>query len=207
MKLSSLFVAGILIVALAVMVAPVVKADQLPPGDPIVKAAGAGFDAPAGIITTSFTIASPTGTSPLDPTDPNSSACVLTQGPFSVNSPACQFQNDITENGNGIDIDALIFELPSVPTASVNCDTAIEGDVTLFGSCSVMSDGGDGTIVTFNDGTITYGTIFTLGFEGFTGGLTSSVIANVPEPGILMLLVIGFVALIGFGVKRSAVRA
>jgi hypothetical protein len=207
MKLNSLFVAGILVAALAFAV-PAAKADGLPPGDPIIKAAGAGFDAPAGIITQDFTIASPSGTSPLDPTDPTSSACVVTQASVIVtNSPACQFQNDITDSGNGVDIDALIFELPSVAPASVNCDTAIEGDVSLFGTCSVASDGGDGTIVTFNNGTITYGTIFTLGFEGFTGGLVSSVDANVPEPGVLMLLAIGFLALIGFGVKRSAVRA
>jgi hypothetical protein len=206
MKLSSLFLAGSLVAALAFAV-PAVKADGVPPGDPIVKAAGAGFDAPAGIITTSFTISSPTGTSPLDPSDPNSSACVLTQGPFVDNSPACQFQNDVTNSGNGIDINALIFEIPNfLPSAPVNCSTSIDGDSPLFTGCTVASDGGTGSIITFT-GDVPYGTIFTLGFVGFTGGVTTSVYANVPEPGVLMLLAIGFIALFGFGVKRSSVRA
>lgn len=205
MKLSSLFVVGILIMVLAVMVAPVVKADGLPPGDPIVKAAGAGHDAPAAIITTEFTISSQTGTSP------SGSPCLLEQpagspNPITTSSPNCQFLNVLTVNGVGQDIDALIFELPNIPLSSVNCATMIEGDDSVFGSCTTAGDGGDGTVVTFVDGLITYGSIFTLDFEGFPAGFTSSVDANVPEPGVLMLLLVGFVGLIGLGLKRSAVR-
>jgi len=206
MKLSSVVLAGTLVAALAFAV-PAAKADGVPPGDPVVKAAGAGFDDPASIITTNFTISSPTGTSPLDPSDPNSSACVLTQGPFETSSPQCQFVNGLTVNGVGQTIDAVFFDIPNFPPSSpVTCSTSIEGDTSLFSSCVVESDGGGGSLVVFG-GDVPWNTIFTLGFVGFTGGVTASVYANVPEPGMLLLLAIGFVALIGFGVKRSAVRA
>jgi len=206
MKLSSLFVAGVLVAALAFAV-PVAKADGLPPGDPQIKAAGDDvIGAPSPVITTSFSITSPTGTSPIsNGSDENpGSDCFLNEGGFSFDTPTCQFLNVVVEDGVGEDINALFFSLPTITPSSVNCATSIEGDSSDFGSCTVTSDGGGGSNVLFDDGMIPYNSVFTLAFAGFPAGFTSGVYANVPEPTTLPLLLVGFVALLGIGLKRRA---
>jgi hypothetical protein len=199
MKLSSLFVAGTLIAALAFAV-PVAKADGLPPGDPIIKAAGAGIDAPAGIVTTSFTISSSTGTSP------ETSPCLLNEGGLSISSPNCQFINVITNNGQPEFIDSLEFILPNVPLEDTSCATTIEGDVTIFTTCSRLSDGNGGSVIFFTGGNINYLDIFTLDFEGFPAGYTAGVVAQLPEPGSVLMLAIGLLGLLGLAFRRSAAR-
>ena len=209
MKLSSLFVAGTLVAALAFAV-PVAKADGLPPGDPQIKAAGDDvIGAPSPIFTTNFSITSPTGTSPVSNGSEENpgSDCFLSEGGFSFDTPTCQFVNVVVSDGVGMDIDALFFSLPSIAPSSVSCFTSIEGDTSDFGNCVVTSDGGGGSNVVFNDGLIPYGTVFTLAFGGFPAGFTSAVYANVPEPTTLPLLLIGFVALLGFGLKRRAFQS
>jgi hypothetical protein len=205
MKLSSLFVAGTLVAALAFAV-PMAKADGLPPGDPLIKAAGDDvYGAPSPIVTTSFQILSPTGTSPI--TDGSGSDCFLLEAGLSFDSPTCQFLNVVVVDGVGQDIDALFFNLPSIVPSSVNCATSIEGDSSDFGNCVVSSDGGGGSNVVFDDGLIPYDTVFTLAFEGFPAGFTSGVYANVPEPSTLPLLLVGFVALLGVGLKRRVFQS
>ena len=210
MKLSSLTIVGILIAALAVVATPIAKADSLPPGDPRIQVGGAMIDDPASIITTSFSLSSPSGTSPLDPANPNSSACELMQGPFQTESPDCQFINGITVSGKGQVIDSLVFDLPTVapndPSHLLTCG-GISGTVTVFSDCSILPDGNGGSVVFFTGGTIPWNTIFTIGFDGFDPGTTTSATAQLPEPGTLLLLAIGLIALVGAGLKRSPARA
>jgi hypothetical protein len=209
MKLSSLFVAGTLVAALACAV-PLAKADGLPPGDPQIKAAGDDvIGAPSTIITASFQIVSPTGTSPVsNGSDENpGSDCFLLESGLSFDTPTCQFRNELASDGVGFDINALFFSLPTIAPSSVNCFTAIEGDSSDFGNCVVTSDGGGGSNVLFDDGMIPYNTVFTLAFAGFPAGFTSGVYANVPEPATLPLLLVGFVALLGIGLKRRAFQS
>ena len=211
MKLSSLFVAGTLVAALALAFAvPGAKADGLPPGDPQIKAAGDDvIGAPSPVITTSFSILSPTGTSPVSNGSEENpgSDCFLLEGGLSFDTPTCQFLNVVVEDGVGMDINALFFSLPTIAPSSVNCSTSIEGDTSDFGNCVVSSDGGGGSNVVFDDGMIPYDTVFTLAFAGFPAGFTSAVYANVPEPTTLPLLLVGFVALLGVGLKRRAFQS
>ncbi|MGB9067584.1 MAG: PEP-CTERM sorting domain-containing protein [Candidatus Acidiferrales bacterium] len=209
MKLSSLFVAGTLVAALTFAV-PLAKADGLPPGDPQIKAAGDDvIGAPSTIITASFQIVSPTGTSPVSNGSEGNpgSDCFLVEYGISFDTPTCQFRNELSSDGVGFDINALFFSLPTIAPSSVNCFTSIEGDTSDFGNCVVTSDGGGGSNVLFDDGMIPYNTVFTLAFAGFPAGFTSGVYANVPEPTTLPLLLVGFVALLGIGLKRRAFQS
>lgn len=205
MKLSRLFIVGALVALSLPMLATVAKADGLPPGDPIVRTAG---DPPlpgevaAPIVTNLFSISCLSGTCPADPND-GSSPCGLAEGNFSFSSPSCYFQNEYEINGQGQVIDGLIFELPNVPLDSVDESICtIPNEPQLFGSCSAKSDGGNGTVVIFGDGTVQFGQAFFLDLEGFTGGLTTSAVANVPEPGTLPMLGLGLIALLGLTRKR-----
>jgi len=208
MKLNRLF----LVVLLLTMSAAVAKADGVPPGDPKVIEKGPGSDAPAGIVFSNFALSSATGDSPA------TSPCKLIEpfpGGGSINSMNCQFQNDLTDPfSNGAAINELVLDLPgfppNVPALLVTCEVG-EGDVLgdFAPGCTVTSDNGGGSLVTFSGGTgIPYGNIFTLEFVGFTGGFTDATgYANVPEPASLLLLLVGFVALVGFGLKRAPQQA
>lgn len=205
MKLSRVFVAGALVALSLPMLAAVAKADGLPPGDPIYKTGGdppLQGEQPESIISTEFTVACASGTCPAEPND-GSSPCELIQfgGASTQLSPSCFFQNDVATLGVGQIINALIIDLPGIAPSATECGT-IEGDPTLFGVCNVTSDGGTGTIVSFSDGTIAYGQDFFLDLEGFTGGISSAVYANVPEPGTLPMLGLGLVALVALSRKR-----
>jgi hypothetical protein len=207
MKLSSLFLVVALIAALVVMSAPVAKADGVPPGDPLVRQAGPGTDDPTGIVFSSFAISSSTGTSP------GTSPCVVTE-PFpnggSIPSLNCQFANFITVNSVGQVINELLFDLPGYPPSTpVTCSTVIGTDLSDFANCSVTPDGGGGSFVAFTGGTgIAYMSVFSLEFDGFANGLADApAYANVPEPASLLLLLVGFVALVGFGLKRAPQQA
>lgn len=187
---------------LAVVLSAVVAlADGVPAGDPIVRTGGSlGGDPPASIITTDFTISSSTGTSP------GTSPCVLSQpagsvSPIVTTSPSCFFVNDITNSGAGEFIDELIMDVGNTVPSSVNCGS-IAGLPTLFADCDVTSDGDGGTLVYFTDGTIQYGQEFYLDFEGFASGTTTSVSAQLPEPGTIAMLALGLLAL-GLAKRRS----
>ncbi len=208
MKLSRFFVVGALVALSLPMLATAAKADGLPPGDPIVRTAGdppLQGEAPEGIFGSNFSITCASGTCPGTDVSstPNPNWCVLNQPGLTEMSPSCFFENDFSTNGQPQVIDALFFELPNVPLDSVDESICtIPNQPQLFGSCSAKSDGGDGTIVTFSDGTIAFHQDFFLDLEGFGGGLTSSVVANVPEPGTLPMLGLGLIALLGLTRKR-----
>lgn len=175
----------VLLAALAAMVVPVAQADQLPVGDPVVKTGGGHVPAaspgpvPASIITTMFTIESPSGTSP------GTSACDLIQGGITTVSPECFFQNDITTNGVGETIGMLTFDV-GISSSGVNCGF-LSG--SPFTQCGVDSLGPDSTQISFYGGTISYGTNFTLDFEGFPANTSfGGTASTVPEPGTLALV-------------------
>ena len=209
MKLNSLLVVGILILALAVVAAPVAKADSLPPGDPRIQTGGVMNDDPVYIITQNFTISSPTGTSPIDPNNPNSSPCNSLQAGIIFNvEPECQFANGINVGGQGKVIDSLEFIFPTVSAASMTCGNVTGAVVIFTNPCSVVDLGNGGSAVFFTGGTIPFGAIFTVAMDGFDAGAAGGVMVQTPEPGTFLLLVIGFVALlVGVGLKRSPVRA
>lgn len=175
----------------------VARADQLPANDPQIKTGGPlaassaealalSLPAPAAIITPSFTIESPSGTSPVSL--PGGSPCELIQGPFTTTSPACYFENDISTDGVGDTITALTFDAMGIVSSTVTC-----GFLTAspFTSCSVESIPG-GTQVDFSGGSIAFHSDFTLSFEGFPKNFGFSTTATTtPEPGTLALLLAG----------------
>jgi len=170
----------------------VASADSLPANDPAIKTGGPlaasaavfapSIPAPAGIITPEFTIESPSGTSP------DTSPCILVQGGVSTPSPLCYFENDITTNGVGDTISALIFDALGVDPTTANCGF-LSG--SPFTSCGIDSIPG-GTEFSFNGGSIPFHDDFTLDFVGFPpnfGFPTSA--TTTPEPGTMALLLAG----------------
>ncbi|HXJ95812.1 MAG TPA: PEP-CTERM sorting domain-containing protein [Terriglobia bacterium] len=171
----------------------VASADSLPANDPQIKTGGplGGSSvaplalptaAPAGIITPSFTIQSPSGSSP------GTSPCILIQGPFMTTSPLCYFENDITTDGTADTITQLTFDALGIDPSTVTCGE-------LFGSpfsmCGVDSIPG-GTEVSFTDGSIPFHGDFTLQFNGFPSDFSFSGSATTtPEPGTMALLLAG----------------
>lgn len=189
-----------LLVALAAAVASFAFADQIPSGDPVVKTGGGlpaaapsfattSTMAPAAIITTSFDIVSPTGTSP------GTSPCDLMQGTITTVSPDCFFQNQITVNGAGEAITMLTFDAVGVDPSTVNCGFLTGSP---FSACGVDPLGTNGTQVTFSDGTIPFGSDFTLDFEGFPANFDfgTTATATTPDPGTLTLVLAGGLALL-----------
>jgi hypothetical protein len=212
MKLASLLVATALIAALVVMVAPVAKADGVPPGDPVFKGGG---DAPlpgevaAPIFQTTFTISCMSGTCPgADDMPTGIDPCDLTEGSYSNSSPSCYFVNDLEINGVGQVLDALTFLVPGIPPGGetgVSC--ALLNVSTVITGCNVTSDGDGGSMVSFS-ADIPYGTNFLIDLEGFTGGVTTTGYASLPEPGSLAMLGLGLVGLFGWNLKRKrSIRA
>jgi hypothetical protein len=210
MKLASMFLAVAMVLALVVMLAPVAKADGVPPGDPQIGLGGAIFDAPVGIITTDFTVSPESGST--------APPCVVTQfGGASVQtSPQCQLLNAIQNDGVGEFIDSISFDVSSVPydPSMDTCAFSVADTVgNLFDSCSVTPDGSGGTVYSFSGGTladtlyggiIPNGTVFSVTFTGISG--TAGVSAQLPEPGTFSLLLVALVGLIGIGLKRSPLR-
>ncbi|HEV2177325.1 MAG TPA: PEP-CTERM sorting domain-containing protein [Terriglobia bacterium] len=187
----------ILLSALLVLLCSgVALADNALGGDPVVKTGGGGGLAPtgslgsvpAGIITTSFTITSPSGTSP------GTSPCILTQGNIMTTSPQCLFENDIALNGVGVTITSLIFDAPGIDPNTVMCGF-LTGSPFL--GCGVDQLEGGGTEISFFDGSIPFHADFTLDFEGFPQNFNFGGTAITPEPGTLALLLGGIGTLLG----------
>lgn len=173
------------------------KADQIPAGDPIIKTGGSQTQAPtfattnapvpAAIITSSFTITSPSGTSP------GTSPCILTQGSITTTSPNCLFENDISINGQSADITSLIFDAPTVPFGSQDQCGFLSG--SPFTGCGVDPLTGGGTEFSFFDGSIPFHSDFSLDFEGFAANTSFGGTATVsPEPATLGLVLTGIAA-------------
>jgi len=180
------------IVLLAVLVAilvPVAQADQIPSGDPVIKTGGGppvrqdAVTVPASIITTTFSIESPSGTSP------GTSPCVLIQGGIMTTSPLCRFQNDISQDGFGESISMLTFDAFGINPSTVTCGFL---SASPFTQCGVDPLGTSGTEISFYDGLIPYGAEFSLDFAGFPKDYTFGTTASVsPDPGTLSLVIIG----------------
>jgi hypothetical protein len=183
------------------------KADQV--GDPIIKTGGGGTlsplglaidsPAPAGIITTSFTITTPSGTSP------GTSPCVLSQGGITTTSPQCLFENDISVNGGAATITSLVFDAPTIPFDPTK-DFCGFLSGSPFAMCGVDALMGGGTEFSFTDGSIPFHTDFTLDFEGFPKNTSFAGTATVsPEPATLGLFLSGIAA--AFVRKRARAKA
>lgn len=183
------------------------KADQIPAGDPIIRTGGRGTGAvanlgtppaPAAIITSSFTITSPSGTSPA------TSACVLKQGGLTTISKSCLFENDISNNDVPATITSLVFDAPTIPFGSSDQCGFLPG--SPFAMCGVDPLTGGGTQWTFTDGSIPFHTDFTLDFEGFPKNTSFGGTASVsPEPATLGLFLTGLAA--AFVRKRARAKA
>jgi hypothetical protein len=179
-------------------------ADSIPAGDPHFKTGGsgggdpAGFQvasspAPAAIITTDFTIESPSGTSPA------TSACLLFQfGVQTGSSDVCLFENDIAQHNVGVTIIRLVFDISGVASSTVDCATAtVFGGKGPFSMCTVGPFGEGGTAVTFFDGSIPYHTDFSVEMDGFPKDTSAAGTATeTPEPGTLALFLGGIGALL-----------
>ncbi len=212
MKLSRVFVAGVLVALSLPMLATVAKADGLPPGDPRVRTAGdppPPGEVPEGIFGSSFTITCASGTCPdaIPSATPSPDWCGISQPGLDESSPSCFFENDFSINGKPQIINALIFDLPGISVEDASCGNIDAQPVLFSNPCTLKSDGGDGTIVTFSGGTIAFHQDFLLDFAGFTGGVSTPVYANVPEPGTLPLLGLGLFALLGLTRKQIFQRA
>jgi len=179
------------LVMLTLGLTAIANADSVPPNDPQIKTGGPlgasgvtalSAAAPAGIITASFDIQSPSGTSP------GTSPCMLLQGPFTTVSPQCYFENDVTSDGAGDTITELTFDAFGVSPSSVTCGM-LSG--SPFTSCGVDAIPG-GTEVDFTGGSIAFHQDFTLEFDGFPPGFTTvDTAAITPEPGTMALLLAG----------------
>ena len=180
-----------LLSSLVVFLAGAAHADPVPIAvDPIIKTGGVPDPAfPAGIITSSFTIESPTGTSPGLP--PTGSACLLFQyGVLTSTSPACFFENDINTNGIGEALTQLKFDISGVSPTTVSCGF-LSG--SPFADCSVAPLAGGGTQVWFSHGSIPFHGDFTLDFQGFAKNTSfGGAVSPAPEPATMALLLGGF---------------
>ncbi|HEY6293955.1 MAG TPA: PEP-CTERM sorting domain-containing protein [Terriglobia bacterium] len=187
-----IFCVALLSVLILGLTAPA-KADRLPGGDPRVRTGGglplipeANYYVPAGIIDQSFTIESPSGTSPA------SSPCVLMQGGITTVSPGCLFENDISVDGVGEAIVSLVFDVTGVNASTVTCGFLAGSP---FAGCSVVplgSLGPEGAQITFDDGSIPFHTDFSMQFTGFPQDSSfGATAALTPEPGTLALLLGG----------------
>jgi len=178
----------------ALTLSAVAKADQLPANDPQIKTGGPlaasssvaalalSVPAPAGIITSSFVIDSPSGTSP------GTSPCILIQGPFMTTSPQCYFENDVTTNGTGDAISGLTFDAVGIDPSTASCGFLTGSPFT---TCSIDAIPG-GTEFDFGGGSIAFHGDFTLDFEGFPANFTFPTTATTtPELGTLALLLAG----------------
>jgi hypothetical protein len=180
----------VMLLALFVAFCSVVgKANQLPPGDPVIRTGGIDPPGSASIITSSFTIESPSGTSP------GTSPCKLFQfGVLTSTSPTCLFENDINPNGVGLTIASLTFDAPLIPFGLQDkCDVTSLPN-SPFANCRVDALTGGGTQFTFFDGSIPFKTDFFLDFEGFPANTSFEATATVPEPGTLELVLIAGLA-------------
>jgi hypothetical protein len=197
-----IFCAALLSTLILGLTAPA-KADQLPGGDPHIRTGGSlpsapesSGSAPAGIIDQSFTIDSPTGSSP----GPNS-PCLLMQGGFTTVSPSCLFENDISVSGVAQTITSLVFDVGGVSPSTVTC-----GELTgsPFADCSVTSLGSLEAQITFDDGSIPFHTDFSLQIVGFPQDSSfGATAALAPEPGTLALLLGGLGTLLARLRSRS----
>jgi hypothetical protein len=196
--------------ALAFFSAAMAKADSLSGSDPRVNIGGDPSSMPVSIITTSFDVTTPSGTSGfLDSSPTSAGPCIASQGGISITSPDCFFKNDITINGVGKTITSLTVDALGIAPSTVECEN-IAG--SPFSQCGVDPlPNGRGTAASFNAGSIPYDGEFTLGLGEFPAGFTVSVDAGltsptvVPEPGTLALLLSGL-GLTGLLLRRQ-VRA
>jgi hypothetical protein len=174
--------------------ATLAKADQISGSDPKINLGGDPPSSPAGIITSSFGILTPSGTSPA------TSPCVLMQGTLSTTSPDCFFENDITTSGSGETIYSLDLFAAGVAPGTVSCGFL---SASPFSSCSVESlSSGTGSEVIFSGGSIPFHDNFTLDLVSFPTNfqLTAQAsLTTVPESGTLAFLFVGMgvVALCG----------
>jgi hypothetical protein len=173
------------------------KADQLSGSDPRVALGGDPPSAPAGIITTSFGILTPSGTSPA------TSACVLMQGGINTTSPDCFFENDITINGVGETIYSLTFDAVGIAPSTATCGFLA---ASPFSDCGVDAlPNGKGTQFSFDTGSIPFHDDFTLSFTGFPSNFdfeAQAGLSAVPEPGTLALFLIGM-GIAGLCIRRK----
>lgn len=148
--------------------------------DPVIRTGGGNHS--VAVTSPFFRIGSPSGNSPALTTVPNSTDCVLWQpGKASTSVPGCFFKNNITlPGGTGITITRLVFVVENDNyTGVLTCGT----DTTLgktgpFAACSVQPVG-DGTfsIVAFFNGSVPYGTDFSMGMRGFNSNASFAGIA------------------------------
>jgi hypothetical protein len=200
---------GVIVLSvLTIGLSTVARADQLQGNDPKIQTGGplsassslASFvltaAAPAGIITATFTIESPSGTSP------GTSPCLLIQGTTMTTSPKCYFENDITTDGVANTITSLTFDALGINPSTASCGFLAGSPFTVCGVDAIPG----GTAFDFSGGSIAFHQDFSLSFEGFPANFDFSTTATItPEPGTLFLLLPGLGSLVLF--RRRTSRA
>jgi len=212
MKFNRLLVMGSLLVMSLSVLATAARADGV--SDPLM---GVGKTdppfVPASINTPLFSISDSNGISPSEDPDGNpilgGSACVVTPpGAPNGTSSGCYFENDISEDGNPLNITGLTFDVP-VPFGGDTCpgDSFMLGAVTVasvFSTCTPSEDSSGGTIFAFSGGTIGYRDDFfvAIDFPNAPNGIVASGVATLPEPGTFGLLGLGL-SLVFLGLNRK----
>jgi hypothetical protein len=163
--------------ALAVLYAAGVHAQS---NDPVIRTGGGTHS--VAVTSPIFRVVSPSGNSPALSTVPNSTDCVLYQpGQTSTAVPGCFFKNEIVlPGGADLIITRLIFVVDNADfTGVLTCGT----DTTLggtgpFSACSVQPIlNGAFSVVTFSNGSVPFGSDFSLGMRGFNANIRFAVLA------------------------------
>jgi hypothetical protein len=149
------------------------------PNDPVIRTGGGHHSVP--VTSVIFGVGSPSGNSPALSTVPDSTDCVLTQKGQTASVPGCFFKNNITTlRGKPRTISRLVFLVNnSEYTGTLTCGT----DTTLggpgpFAACTVQPVGdGSFSVVTFFNGSVPYGSDFSMGMRGFNSNTNFAAVA------------------------------
>ena len=165
-------------------------ANATPTAHLTISMGGASGGGASAISRASFSVESPSGSSPA------TSPCILIQGATQTSSPLCLFEND---ESDGAQITSLSLDETNVAFGSTGSCAVLAA--SPLSKCSVLALPLGGFQFTFFGGSIPFHTDFTLDFAAFPPNQTftaTDTISTAPEPDTLVLLIGGLGAFLTF---------